>query len=44
MLTVTSFQIEILDYELTPKGWSFSQRTKEATGDPVYGKEYIRDI
>ncbi|UZJ55981.1 hypothetical protein CBS101457_005301 [Exobasidium rhododendri] len=37
-------EIAITDYELTPKGWSFSKRTKEATGDPVYGKEYIREV
>lgn len=36
--------VAILDYELTPRGWTFDTRTKEATGDPVYGAEGIRDI
>jgi glutathionyl-hydroquinone reductase len=37
-------QIAIVDYELGPNGWSFDKRTKEATGDPVYGKQYLREI
>ena len=36
--------VAVLDYELTPKGWTFDRRTPEATGDPVFGAQYIREI
>lgn len=36
--------VAVLDWQLTEKGWTFNRRTKEATGDPVLGKQLIREI
>lgn len=36
--------VAIVDYELTDKGWTFNRRTKEATGDPLFNSEFIREI
>lgn len=36
--------IAIVDYELTPDGWTFSKRTPEATGDPVYGSANTKEL
>lgn len=36
--------VAIVDWELTPQGWTFNRRTKEATGDPLFNSDLIREI
>eukprot|EP00026_Physarum_polycephalum_P010421 Phypoly_transcript_10585.p1 GENE.Phypoly_transcript_10585~~Phypoly_transcript_10585.p1 ORF type:complete len:329 (+),score=42.55 Phypoly_transcript_10585:179-1165(+) len=36
--------LAILDWELTPNGWSFDRRVPEATGDPVYNAKFLKEI
>ncbi|BFZ62034.1 hypothetical protein YB2330_003113 [Saitoella coloradoensis] len=36
--------VSILHYTLTENGWTFESDTAEATGDPLFGAKYIKEI